>query len=172
MEGLTGKNNGLCQVATSLLVINVHIVLRELINRHTTLLVIDATPDENLARFSAGNGVVSAAIEFFDLVTSEVLDQGRNKDSIISTLRGWNTGLTEGIETPGIDVAILVDSKTVVVARSNFCDLLALETKLTRNESAICGTSDNTTCELVLLPSSPGKDLSLVVESENMVGTT
>ena len=80
--------------------------------------------------------------------------------------------MAEGIETPGIDFAILVDSKAVVVASSNFGDLLALETELTRDESALRSTSNDTTSELVLLTSTPGKDFPLVVESENVVGTT
>lgn len=169
---LTGKNNRLVQVTTSTFIINEHVTPRELGDIHAALLVIDATPDKDLAGLGAGNGVVSAAVEFLEFVAIEVLDQGGNEDCVILTLRGWNSGLAKGIETPGIDFVILVDSKAVVVASSNFGDLFALETELTGDESAFRSASNDTTGELVLLTSTPSKDFPLVVESENVVGTT
>ena len=85
---LTGKNNRLFQVTTSAFIINEHVILGELGDVHATLLVIDATPDKDLAVLGAGNGVVSTAVEFLELVAIKVLDQGGNEDCVILALRG------------------------------------------------------------------------------------
>ena len=172
MHHLTWKNDRGFQVATSLLVINVHIRLWELVNLHATLVVIDAAPDENLAGLGAGDGVVSAAIDLSDAVRAESLNQGGNEDSVVFVLGCGDAGLAEGIETPSIQLAIFVDCKAVVVARSNLCDLLSLQTELARNQSTLCGPGHNPTCKLILLTSTPDKDLALVIESENVIGTT
>ena len=128
---LTLKYNRLVQVTTSTNVISEDIVLRELGDVHATLLVVDATPDEYLATLGAGNAVVSAAVNLLDLVAIEALDQGGSENGVVRVVREWNASLTEGIETPGIDFVILVDSKAVVIACSNPGDLFALETELT-----------------------------------------
>jgi hypothetical protein len=47
--------------------------------------------------------------------------------------------------------------------------LLALETEFTGNKSSSRSTSDDTAGKLVLLPSAPCKNFTLVVESKNVV---
>lgn len=91
---------------------------------------------------------------------------------ILITLILGNAGLAKCVESPGIDLSRLVDSKAVIVAATDFLDVLALETKFTRDKCANGSSGDHTASKLVLLSSSPGEDLALAAESQDVVGSS
>lgn len=76
------------------------------------------------------------------------------------------------VQAPGPDTSLVVNCERVVCAGGDFGDLgAALEVEATGAEGRCEGIAeDDATTELALLVGSPGLDLALAVQGENMVG--
>jgi hypothetical protein len=156
-----------------LVLVEEQIILVELGYFNATLGVVDPAPDEDLTRLGDGESMVAAANDLLDIEIAEALNNsGSLYRIVLIILILGNASLTESIESPGIDLSRLVDSKAVVVAAANLCNILPLESKLTRDKSAHGGSRDDTTSKLVLLAGSPREDLALVVESQDVIGSS
>lgn len=160
------------EVARSVVLINEQVLLVVVGQLHAALGVVDPAPDKDLTRLSDGKTVVATTNNLLDVETLEVCDgRGSGDGVVIVTLIFGDTGLTEGVEAPRIDLAELVNGKAVVIAAADLGDVLALQTELTRDECANCSSRDDTASKLALFTSAPCKDFALVVKSENVVCT-
>jgi hypothetical protein len=140
---------------------------------HATLGVVNATPNKDLAGLRDRESMMAATNDLFDVEIPKAFDNGGGLNRIVLVIRVLgNTSLTESVKSPGIDLPNIIDSKAVVVAATDLGDELALESKLTGNKSSNGGSRDDTASKLVLLPSSPGEDFALVVQCQDVIGSS
>lgn len=154
------------------LLVEEEMILGHIINLHTALTIVDATPNQDLTSCGASNGVMSTTGNLLDVVVVEDRDLGGIGDgaAIVLLLVFWHTRLAEGVESPRVDITLVVNGERVVVATANVNDILLAETKLTGDQSAFGGAGDHAASELALLSCAPRKDLALLVQSEDVVG--
>lgn len=115
---------------------------------------------------------MATALNLLYLVVLELCDHGRLEDNgIVFTSTLSNTSLTKIVETPCKNLTISSHCEAMVCTTRNITDLLLGKTKLTRYKTGEASTFDDTTTELILLATSPSKDVALMVESENMIAS-
>jgi len=113
---------------------------------------------------------MGATNNLLDVVLLEILNFSWCTDSAVIFRFLFNASLAERVQTPGVDVAILLDSEAVIIAATNVDDGFSLQAELTRNESANGGTGDDSAGKLALLTRSPGEDFAFVVSGEDVIG--
>ena len=137
------------------------------------LIAIDASPDQAVTIFGDTDRVVGTSADDFHFVVSELFDLGRlENDGVFVAGIVRDAGFAVVVETPGQDIASLVDRKGMVGAACDRVDLFLRQAKLTWNETFGFGAFYDTTAELVLLTGSPGEDVAVNIKGKAVIGTT
>ena len=98
----------------------------------------------------------------------ERVNKGRDLDDVLAAATVLaDTSLMERVEAPGVDAAVLVDSKRVVVTGAD-SDNVAQGEPL-RRQAVELAPLDNTPAELILLAVAPDKDGSIDRQGEDVV---
>lgn len=135
-------------------------------------MAIQTSPGQELAVLGASKRVVLATSDLLDLVVLERLDNGGTQNNgVILASAHLNTSLGKVVQTPGPNGAILAKSKAVVGSASNAIDLVLGKTHALGDKGGKLVALDDTASKLVLLAAAPGDNDTLVVKSENVVGT-
>ena len=137
------------------------------------LIAIHPAKGKDLAFCRQGEGMVFSPCNFDNVVIFQSLDNtwARDDSAVFSdeTLP-IDPALTELIEAPGVDFAVVGDSEGVVTSRTDGAD--TFESEFTREEVVETGSFDDTATELELLAISPGEDFALGCQSKDMVSST
>lgn len=179
--GVSSNNGGKLQTGGSLqdarllalhtkdAVVSVVVVLGE-----AELVTVDAAKRKDLAVVRDGEGVVLAANDVDDLVVGELLDERGLQDDrpVVANILVLDAELAVVVETPGPDLALVVEGEGVVGAGGNLGDLdAALEGHAAGAEAGGLHVAlDTAAGELVLLGRTPGLDFALVVKGQDVVG--
>lgn len=148
------------------------IVLVKSLDINTKRGGVAATPNKDIALLSKRHRVMVAASQLLDVESLERLDNCWLRDDATGLADGiLDTGLTIVVETPGPDLALVIDSEAVVCPAVDEGNRPTFKAKLTWNETAGAGTLNDSTAKLVLLTTAPGEDIVLVVSCHNVVGS-
>lgn len=149
------------------------VLLAELIKLETNLVAINTSPSKELALVGARQRMMLATINVGDLAIFKGSNLGRlENDGFILAGIGFNADLAEVVQTPAINLTLLVNSKAVVRAASDFDNLATGQTNALGNQRRHLVALNDATAQLVLLATTPSDDVALVVESEHVVGTS
>lgn len=167
----TGLDSGLEQdTGVASLVVDGDILV-QLVKLEADLVTIDAAPGEELAVLSASQGVVLATINIGNVVVLEGGELGGSEDDgIILAGVGLDTDLAKVVQTPAVDVTLVVDGKAVVRAAGNLDNLASGQTDALGGKRRHLVALDDPSSELVLLAATPGNNVALDVEGEDVVG--
>ena len=151
----------------------------QLARRDTSLRTITASPNQRLTLGSDGNVVVASTFNMFDIEALETLDDFGGEDTrIVLTCVRDLSSLAVVVGTPGPDMTVLSDGKTMVISTGNLDHLLAglldgaiMEADAVGEKSFLEVALRHTTTKLVLLAAAPSVDTVVLVKCKNMVGS-
>lgn len=82
-----------------------------------------------------------------------------------------DTALAVIVESPGPYIVLFVNGKGVVCAGGDVFDLFLGKSEFAGSEASCAHTFHDTTTKLVLLTAAPSKDPTILIKSEDMIGT-
>lgn len=168
----TGLDSGLEQdTGVASLVVNGDILVK-LVKLEADLVTIDTAPSEELTVLGASQRVVLATVDVGNVVVLKGGELDRSEDDgIVLACVGLDTNLAKVVQTPAVDTALVVDGEAVVGATGNLDNLASGQTDALGSERRHLVALDDASSELVLLTATPGNNVTLDVESKDVVGT-
>lgn len=152
-----------------------NILLWDIVEFDSSLVVGDVSPNVNMSLLSKPNAVMGTAIHLREPHVLHGLDWFETNHGSFQAIGDGMTGLTRGIETPAVEFPIGIDCKAVIVATADLDDLRLARTyskEHVRNERMRSSAINDATAKLRLLASAPGPCLTLLGESHNVVCAT
>lgn len=168
----SGNGSGLNQNTGASSIIFDDRIVGQGVNLQAALVTVQTAPDQALTVGGPGHRVVGATTELGDALARERLDNSRvNNGSLVVAGTLSNCRCAEAVQTPGVDFARSVNSEGVVRAAANVHDVL-WEPKFARKKPVKLVTLNDATAELVLLARAPGEHAALIIEREDVIGST
>lgn len=168
----SGNGSGLDQNTRAPSIVFDDCIFGQGVDLQAGLTAIETAPYQALAIGGPGHRVVRATTDLGDAAARERLNNsGMNNGSLVVASTLPNRRCAEAVQTPGVNFARGVDSERVVRAAANVHDIL-WKPEFAGKQAMELVTLDDATTELVLLPGAPREHTALVIEREDVIGTT